>query len=314
MQYIDEFMEDDRIVDHYLCKSKKSLKSKTGKTYYSLMLQDKTGQINAKVWDLNNEIRNFEANDYIKIDGTVLIYQNERQLKITKIRKSLEGEYSLEDYIPKTDKNITNLHDELLKYIQSIRNIYIKELLENIFINNENISKKIKTHSAAKVMHHGYLGGLIEHTISIVSTCDYLSKQYKYVDRDILIAGAMLHDIGKIYELSDFPENDYTDDGKLLGHIIIGVEIITKESENIDNFPKELKSLLKHCIIGHHGEFEFGSPKLPSTVEAYILHIADTLDSKVKMFEEHFEKNKLQEKWVGYNRALNRDMRKSKYN
>ncbi len=313
MLYIEELVEDEKVVEHYLCKDKKSLKAKSGKTYYSLTLQDKTGTINAKVWDLNKNIQNFEANDFIKIEGTVLVYNGDHQLKVTKIRKSREGEYFVDDYVPVTEKNIDNLHSALLRHIDGITNKYIKELLENIFIKNENIAKKIKTHSAAKVMHHGYSGGLLEHTVSIADICEYLSSHYKFVDKNILIAGALLHDVGKIYELSAFPENDYTDDGKLLGHIIMGVEIITKESENIAEFPHELKSMLKHCIIGHHGELEYGSPKLPSTLEAYVLHLADTLDSKVKMFEEHFSNNKQQTTWVGYNRALNRDMRKSKY-
>ncbi len=314
MRYIEDLKDDERVIEHYLCKNKQTLKSKSGKSYYSLTLQDKTGTINAKVWDLNNDIRNFEQNDFIKIDGVVLTYQNDLQIKVTKIRKSEEGEYEPNDYIPATSKNVDDLYGALCNLINSINNKYVKFLLEDIYINNEHISKEIKTHSAAKTMHHGYLGGLIEHIVSVAEICDFMSKRYKFVNRDILIASALLHDVGKIYELSAFPTNDYTDEGQLLGHIVIGVELITEVSQKMDDFPKDISNLIKHGIISHHGSFEFGSPKLPSTIESFILHCADDMDSKVKMLEEHFEKNNTKDVWTGFNRPLNRNLRRTDIN
>ncbi len=314
MRYIEDFREDERVMEHYLCKTKQSLKSKSGKTYYSLTLQDKTGTINAKVWDLNNDIRNFEQNDFIKIDGVVLSYQNELQLKVTRIRKSNEGEYEPNDYIPATSKDVESLYKTLCGYIDSINNKYIKGLMTEIFITDDFISKAVKTHSAAKTMHHGYLGGLIEHTVSVVETCDFLSNRYKFVNRDLLLASAMLHDIGKVYELSPFPTNDYTDVGQLLGHIVICVELITEKASKIEKFPKDLINLLKHSVISHHGSLEYGSPKLPSTMEAFILSHADELDAKVKMLEEHFEKNNTKDVWTGYNKVLTRNLRKTEIN
>lgn len=311
MKYIEDFKEDDKIIGHYLCKQRQSLKTKSGKTYLSLKLQDKTGLIDAKVWDLSNDIQSFEEKDIIKIEGNVLIYQNVPQLKVHKIRKSTEGEYLESDFIPTTDKDVDSLYKSLLGFITSINNIHIRTLLENIFINNKHILKHIKTHSAAKSLHHGYMGGLIEHIVSVTSISDFLSANYKFVNRDILIAGSLLHDLGKIYELSPFPSNDYTDEGELIGHIVIGVEVLTKEASKIDGFSQETLNLLKHCIVSHHGELEFGSPQKPKTIEAIIIHSADNADSKIKMYEEAMSKSDIKSAWVGYHNLLKVNIRKS---
>ncbi|MDR2940877.1 MAG: HD domain-containing protein [Clostridiales bacterium] len=311
MRYIEDFKEDDQIIGHYLCKQRQSLKSRAGKTYLSLKLQDKTGLIDAKIWEINNNIQNFEENDYVKIDGTVLSYQNELQLRINKLRRSQVGEYFEFDYIPTTDKNIDELYKKVTEYVYSVNNPFVKKLLEEIFINNKEIAESFKGHSAAKTMHHSYMGGLIEHTVSVAQICDFMSSRYKSVNRDILIATALLHDVGKIYELSDFPDNDYTDDGQLLGHIIIGMELVSATASKIEKFPNILLKLIKHSIIAHHGEYEFGSPKKPKTIEAYILHCADNMDAKVKMFEEIIEKDNTLGNWVGYQKMLERNIRKS---
>lgn len=313
MIYIEDLKEEDVIIGHYLCKQKQSLKSKSGKNYLSLKLQDKTGKIDAKVWELNNSIQNFEENDFIKIQGIVSSYQNQLQIRVTKIRKSKTGEYDESDFIPTTDKDVDTLYKQIINIIESINNTYIRKLLENIFINNKEISKNIKTHSAAKLMHHSYLGGLIEHLVSVAQICDFLSTRYKFVNRDILLSSALLHDLGKIYELSAFPDNNYTDDGELLGHIIIGTELITEETNKIEGFPKQLASLIKHCIVSHHGELEYGSPQKPKTIEAFILHCADNMDAKVNMYEEMMEKDNGKNTWVGYHHMLKRNIRKSSF-
>lgn len=313
MRYITDLKEDENIIEHYLCKKKQTLKSRNGKNYLSLTLQDKTGIINAKVWELNKYIQCFEENDFIKIDGVVLCYQDELQLKVSKIRKSEEGEYNPMDYIPTTNKDISILFSQVVELISSIKTPYIKTLLENIYIKNDELRERFKVHSAAKTMHHNYMGGLLEHTVSIAQLCDFLSTRYKHVDRDILIAGAFLHDIGKMFELSPFPTNDYTDDGQLLGHIVIGTELVTREADKIENFPPQLKSLLKHCILAHHGEYEFGSPKRPKTIEAFLVSCADELDARVKIFEEALDLDTTQGNWVGYNKLLSRNIRKSNY-
>ena len=309
MKYIKDIREDDHIVCHYYCKQKQSLKSRNGKTYLSLKLQDKTGVVDAKVWDLTNDIQNFDENDFIKIEGVALLYQNETQLKVSKIRRSSEGEYDLSDYIPRTEKDIAALLKQLSEYIASVSNPFIKELLTNIFIKNKNINQAFASHSAAKALHHSYLGGLIEHTLSVARICDFISGQYNNINRDLLICGAMLHDIGKIYELSPFPGNSYTDDGRLLGHIFIGAELVSKEALMIDRFPEPLETLIKHCILSHHGEYEFGSPKRPKIIEAFILFCADNLDAKTKAFETAIETETPQDGWLSYNKNFERYLR-----
>lgn len=291
MKFIDTFKEDDNIVGHYLCKQKQSLKTQAGKTYYSLELQDKTSTITAKVWDLTKDIGSFDEKDMIKIDGMVLIYKGTPQLKITKIRKSREGEYDPTDYIPSTDKDIEQLYSDMLALIESISVGYLKKLLQNIFLHDKHVVAHIKTHSAARNFHHGYLGGLIEHSVSVAQLCDFLAPRYKYVNRDLLITGALIHDMGKLYELSTFPDNEYTDEGELMGHIVIGIEMLTVKASEIEGFPTEALKMLKHLIISHHGELEFGSPQKPKTIEAIILHSADKTDSAIKMYEEVIDKS-----------------------
>jgi len=313
MKFISELQADEKIVTHYLCKQKQSLKTRSGKTYLSLKLQDKTGVIDGKVWELNNDIQSFEENDYIKIDAIVLTYQNELQLKITKIRKSREGEYYPQDYIPTTDKDIESLYKQLLDYIKSIQNPFIKQLLNNILVKDEKITSAFKVRSAAKQMHHSYMGGLLEHTLNVVQICDFLADFYRSANRDILLCTAMLHDIGKVYELTDFPSNEYTDDGQLLGHLVMGAQMIKDEASRIPEFPHALSSLLQHSILSHHGEYEYGSPKRPKTIEAFILHMADDLDAKVKMLEDAIDNNNTVGSWIGFQKMLQRNIRRSNF-
>ena len=313
MHYIGDFKENDHIMDHYLCKQKQSLKTRTGKTYLSLKLQDKTGVIDGKVWEMNNDIQNFEENDFIKVDGVVLTYQNDLQIKINRIRRSMPGEYEPSDYIPRTEKDIDALYKMLIDYIKSINNYYIRILMENIFICNKSVALAFQSHSAAKNLHHSFYGGLIEHTASVTQICDFLSARYKYVNRDLLISTAMLHDLGKIYELSPFPDNDYTDGGQLLGHLVICSELISREADKIPDFPPRLKLLIQHSILAHHGEYEYGSPKQPKTIEAFILHSADNMDAKVKMFEEALADESMKGNWSGYVKSLSRNITQSDF-
>ena len=313
MKFIKDFHEGDTITGHYLCKQKQILKSKSGKSYVSMALYDKTGSIDTKIWELNSSIQNFEENEFVKVEGSVSSFQNELQFKVTKLRRSQEGEFDPSDYIPSTDKDIPTLHARLLEFINSVSDPFIRELLENIIIKDEKIAPAPKSHSAAKMMHHSYMGGLLEHTVSVVEACDFMSTRYKHINRDILIAAAILHDIGKIFELSPFPLNEYTDEGELIGHIVICSEMISVEAEKIKGFPEALKNLLKHCILAHHGEYEFGSPKLPRLIEAFILHSCDNMDAKVKAFEEALEKDNTPGNWLGYNKALARNLRKTDF-
>jgi len=311
LKFIQDFKENDRIVGHYLCRQKQTLKSRAGKNYLSLRLQDRTGAVDAKVWDMNNDVQDFEEGDFIKIDGVVLTYNNELQMKIAKVRRSENGEYEAADYIPSTDKDIGQLFGQIKEYIGSIGNQYIRTLMENILTRNPDIASAFQIRSAARNLHHSYMGGLLEHTLAVVQICDFMSTQHPDADRDLLIAAAILHDIGKIYELSEFPLNEYTDDGQLLGHIVMGASLVEDEAAKIPGFPHGLATLLRHCVLAHHGEYEFGSPKRPKVLEAFILHCADNMDAKVKAFEEAIAGS--QSTWLGFHKMFQRYLRKSDY-
>jgi len=313
MRYIEDIRDGESIIGHYLCKKKDKLLTKSGKNYLSLILADKTGSVAAKAWTLNNDIQNFEAGDFIKIEGAAQIFQDEIQLNVRKIRKSMAGEYLPADYIPTTDKDVDAVYAAVCAFIDSIENPHIARLLNAIFVDNKDIADAFLSHSAAKNMHHSYMGGLCEHTLNVAQICEFLAPRYKFVNRDILICAALLHDIGKIYELSAFPENDYTDQGQLLGHIYMTAQLIGNEAAKIADFPPTLVSLLQHCILSHHGKHEFGSPILPKTMEAMILSYADITDAHTKILEEALEKGPPQADWMGYHRALQRDIRRSSF-
>lgn len=311
MIYIEDLRDGDTIIEHYLCKRKQTMKSKAGKNYLSLILQDKTGTVDAKVWEINNKIRAFEENEFINIEALVTTYHNEIQLNVRQIRRSREGEYFPSDYIPTTLKDTKKLYEEIEELISSIKEKHIKKLLEEIFYLHPYISNEFKVHSAAKSMHHSYLGGLMEHTIGVARICDFLASRYNNVNRDMVVACALLHDVCKIYELSEFPENDYTDEGQLIGHIVMGAELVRETAKKIEGFPPKLIALMCHCILSHHGTLEYGSPKRPKTMEAFILHFADDTDAKLKMVEDIVENSPNTGVWTGYNKMLERNIRKS---
>ena len=310
MRYIGELREGEMLSENYFCKVKQSLKTKAGKTYYSLILQDKTGTLDAKVWDLGPGIDHFESMDYIHIDGQVTSFQNSLQLNIKRIRKCQEGEYDPKDFMPVTDKNIEEMYRSLLGYIERMTNPHVKKLAESFFKDDQDFARRFKNHSAAKSVHHGFIGGLLEHTLSVVNLCNYLADQYP-LNRDVLLACAMFHDIGKLEELSPFPENDYTDEGQLLGHIIIGSQQVAARIATIPGFPKKLAGEIIHCILSHHGELEYGSPKKPATMEALALSYADNTDAKLQTMKEALAAGEEKAEWVGYNRFFETNIKRS---
>jgi len=310
MRYINELREGEIVGDIYLCKTKQVAKTKAGKSYYSLLLQDKTGSIDAKIWELSNGIEHFDAMDYIKVEGQVTSFQGSLQLNVRRVRKVKEGEYYPEDYIPCTDKNVDIMYKEVLVLINKVSDIYLRQLLIKIF-GDKTFEKKFKTHSAAKRVHHGFMGGLLEHTLSVAKLCEFYCTQYPILNRDLLITAALCHDIGKMEELSSFPENDYTDEGQLIGHIIIGTMMLEEKIREIPRFPKKLANELKHCILAHHGELEFGSPKKPALIEALALTFADNTDAKIQTFKEALAEKKDGEEWLGYNRLFESNIRET---
>ena len=339
MKYIETFREGAHISEVYLCKTKQIALTKNGKEYGSLTLQDKTGTVDAKIWELNSPgINEFAAMDYVFVDADVTVFQGAFQLNVKRIRKADEGEYRPGDYLPVTSKDVKTMQHELTQYITTIRNEYLRKLAagffmndaafmkafsfhsaaksllklaESFFVENEAFIRLFKKHSAAKSVHHGFVGGLLEHTLSVVKMCDYFSKQYPALNRDLLLTAAMFHDIGKTKELSAFPENDYTDEGQLLGHIIIGVQMLEERIAAMPGFPKKLEHELIHCILAHHGELEYGSPKKPALIEALALNLADNADAKLETMTEILKGAGDNMGWLGYNRFMESNVRRT---
>lgn len=304
MKFIREFKEGDKIFDIYLCKHKVSAVTKNGKAYETATLQDMTGTIEAKIWDPNNAgIGDFEAMDYVEIYGDVSSFQGALQLNVRRARRAKEGEYEPKNYVPVSAYNIEDMYGEVMQYIKGIKNPHLQKLCWKIFVEDKEFVKKFKCSSAAKSVHHGFVGGLLEHTLSVVKLCDFYCTRYKKLNKDLLITAALCHDIGKVRELSAFPMNDYTDDGNFLGHIVIGTEMVGEKIREIDGFPARLAGELKHCILSHHGEFEFGSPKKPAIIEAVALNFADNTDAKLETFTELLN-NTSDKGWLGFNRLL----------
>lgn len=311
MKYIKELHEGETIRNIYLCRGKRSAETRNGKPYDNLILQDKTGNLDGKVWDPNSQgIADYEEKDFIEVYGEVITYNNNLQLNIRQLRKASEGEYDPADYMPVSENNIDGMYQEILSYIRKIANPYLHEAVEYYFVKDEEFIRSFKGHSAAKTVHHGFSGGLLEHTLSVVRLCEYFAGAYPILNQDLLLASAICHDIGKIRELSNFPDNDYTDEGQLIGHIVIGVEMLSEAIRSVEGFPETLANEWKHCIIAHHGELEFGSPKKPALAEALALNLADNADAKLQTLKEVF-KDKNGTDWLGYNRLFESNLRRT---
>lgn len=312
MRYIQDLREGDFIKNEiYLCKSKQTLTGKGGKNYVSLILQDKTGTIDAKIWDFSSEIEQYETMDFVHVDARVNSFQDQLQLNISRIYKAREGEYYPEDYFPTTNKDVEVMYREVKGYIDGMKDSNLKGLCEHFFVTDTNFVQRFKKHSAAKSVHHGFMGGLLEHTLAVVRLCEYYATNYPLINRDLLISAALFHDIGKMDELSAFPENDYTDDGQLLGHIFIGANKVNDYIKTMPKFPSKLANELIHCILAHHGELAYGSPKKPATIEAMALHFADNTDAKMQTMTELLNSGDPRSEWMGYQRMFESNIKRS---
>ncbi len=310
MKYLREYKEGDRISGVYLVKYRTSAVTKNGKEYWNVALQDKTGGLDAKVWDPNSGgIGEFDDRDYVDIMGDVTSFNGALQINIKRARKADEGEYNPADYLPISKKNIDEMYGELLTIINRTENPYLKQLLEEFFVKDTLFIKTFKFSSAAKSVHHAFVGGLVEHTLSVAKNCEFFALQYPRLNRDLLVTAAICHDMGKTREITAFPENDYSDEGNLIGHIVVGSEMISEKIKEIEGFPVVLANELKHCILSHHGELEYGSPKKPALIEAVALSFADNLDAKMETFTELLEASQDPNSWQGYNKLLESNVR-----
>src|SRR5579862_8833187 len=306
----DCFRHENKVVTSTFVVVTKQIKpKKTGEPYLALTLGDRSGQIEAKMWDNVEDVLNgFEQDDFLKIKGLINKYKNRFQLTIHKLRKLGDSEIEFADYLPKTTKNIDELWQTLSDFVASFQNPHLKALVQ-AFMADPEIANAYRNAPAAKTLHHAYIGGLLDHVVSLFRSCDLIVKNYPQVNRDLLLTGAFLHDIGKIYELSYNRAFSYTTRGQLLGHMIIELEMLQEKIALIPGFPRELKVLLEHLIISHHGEYEFGSPKLPMFPEALMLHYLDDLDSKKESMRAHFEREAENDSnWTTYNASLGRTL------
>lgn len=310
MTLIQNLQEGQHIAQVWLCKQKVTGTTKSGKSYYSLKLQDKSGTLDAKVWELSNSIEHFEANDFIQIEGDITCYNNALQLNVRRIRRAQSGEYDPKDYLPASPVSADAMYKDLMSLASKIENPHLKALVDSFFVEDKAFIEKFKNHSAAKSVHHNFISGLLQHTLRVTQLCYFYALQYPMLNRDLLLTAAMFHDVGKLRELSAFPDNDYTDEGQLIGHIVIGYQMVKERIDRIGGFPKKLETELLHCILSHQGHLEYGSPKLPSLLEAMALSYADDTDAKMEIMIEEFEKTTNAD-FLGMNRFLGTNIRKT---
>ena len=313
MIYIEQLTEGKKIQNNiFLLRKVTNGTTKNGKGFQTLLLQDKTGSIEGKIWSPNDPaFQDVDEKDYVEVSGEVTSFNGALQIRLERVSRASEGTFNRADYLPTSDKNIEEMYTELLRLVDSIKSPSLKTLLESFF-KDEDFKKRFSFHSAAKSVHHGFVGGLLEHTLSVAQICNFYAKQYPQLDRDLLVTAALCHDIGKLEEIAPFPENDYTDDGQLLGHIIIGTEMLRDRIREIPGFPRKKEQELLHCILAHHGELEYGSPKKPAIIEAMALSHADNLDAKMETMKEALSGVMPgNTEWQGYNRFLETNIRRT---
>src|SRR5262252_505311 len=301
--------ENKVITSSFVVVSKQVKPKKTGEPYLALTLGDRTGLLEAKMWDNVEEfIDIFDQDDFLKVKGLINKYKNRFQLTIHKLRRMQDTEIDYSDYLPKTKKNIDELWATLSEFVASFKDPHLKAVVE-LFMSCPEIAEKYRNAPAAKTLHHAYIGGLLDHVVSLFRSCDLICKNYPQINRDLLLTGAFLHDIGKIHELTYNRSFTYSTKGQLLGHMVIELEMLQAKLVKLPGFPDELKTMVEHLIISHHGEYEFGSPKLPMFPEALMLHYLDDLDSKMEAMRASFERDPDSEDgWTGYNPSLGRPL------
>jgi 3'-5' exoribonuclease len=301
--------ENKIVTSNFVVVSKQIKPKKSGEPYLALTLGDRSGQLEAKMWDNVEEVLTvFEQDDFLKIKGLVNKYKNRFQLTIHKLRKLGDSEIEFADYLPKTTRDIDELWQALTNFVDSFQNAHLQALVR-AFMSDPEIAAAYRNAPAAKTLHHAYIGGLLDHVVSLFRSCDLICRNYPLVNRDLLLTGVFFHDIGKIHELAYNRSFSYTTRGQLLGHMVIELEMLQAKLVLVPGFPNELKTLLEHLIISHHGEYEFGSPKLPMFPEALLLHYMDDLDSKMEAMRAHFEREAdLESPWTSYNASLGRPL------
>jgi 3'-5' exoribonuclease len=304
--FIDMLKAGQLVDDIFVGQDKQLAHKKNGEPYLTLNVADRSGNMRAVVWDNVETVnKGFLSGDYIKVAGNVSQYKDQLQLVVRHLAPADPNDIDAHDFLPAADRDVDKMLGQLLQISKSVENVHLSRLLD-AFFKDEMFVALFKRAPAAKKMHHAYLGGLLEHTLSICRLIKALSNHYKGVDCDILLTGGILHDIGKIHEFSYETHIDYSDSGRLLNHIVLGVEMLEKKIQTLHGFPDELGLLLKHMIVSHHGTREFGSPEPPKTLEAIILNHLDDLDAKVTGVRTFMEREESEDAWTSYHRVMDR--------
>jgi 3'-5' exoribonuclease len=313
--YVSDLKPNQVITTTLLVHIKDVRQKKSGEPYLSLLLGDRTGEVDAKMWDnVADVIDTFERDDFVKVKGLLQVFQNRPQLTIHKMVRVVDADVDFADYFPASTRDPAEMFAELRGIVAGVQNPHLRALLD-AFLDDEPLARMYRIAPAAKHVHHAYLGGLIEHVLSVCNLCQVAAAHYKYVDLDLLLTGAILHDVGKVAELTYDRSFGYSTEGQLLGHIIIGLRLLHDKLQRFPDFPSKLRVLVEHMIVSHHGELEFGSPKVPQFPEALLLHHLDNLDSKMECMRSLVAKDRHVEGcWTGYNSSLERSLlKKAKY-
>jgi len=315
-QFVRDLKDKDQVSAPFLIKYSATAVGKTGKPYMNLILMDKSGEIEARVWEDVSQYTGQAVRDaFVKVEGRCQVYQGRRQIVVSKLQILREDDVQPKDYIAESELNPEALYEKLLGYVRTMQDPYYRALAESVLIDDREIADRMKRAPAAKAVHHAYRTGLLEHVVSITGILDALSQHYgKILDRDLLFLGGFFHDIGKLWELSYERVTDYTDEGKLIGHLVMGSELVERKVQELnaqpgrlpDKFPDLKRLLVKHVILAHHGRYEYGSPKLPMCLEAVIVHMVDDLDSKVNSIAKFTEQDQQQGRWTALNKQYER--------
>jgi 3'-5' exoribonuclease len=304
--YVADLTADQTVTTFFLVTEKEVRSTQNGKLYLRLELGDRTGTVEARMWDhFEDSAAAIARDDFVKIQGRVENYRGKKQVMLDRLRKADESEVDAEDFYATTAENVDQLWARLRQLAESVQNPWLQQLLRAI-LDDADIAPRMRRAPAAKTMHHAFLGGLLEHVISLCELCEVVAARYPETNRDLLLTGGILHDIGKVYELSYQRGLGYTTEGQLLGHIVIAVELIGRKVSEIPEFPEELAVLVKHMILSHHGQYDFGSPKLPMFREAVMLHYLDDLDSKMGAMRALYASDKGDPEWTERGGALER--------
>jgi len=313
--YVSELKPNQVVTTTFLVHVKDVRQKKSGEPYLSLLLADRTGELDAKMWDNVGEVMDtFQRDDFVRVKGLLQVFQNRPQLTIHKMVRVLDGDVDFADYFPASQRDPMEMFLELRGVVAGVGDPHLRGLLE-AFLDDEDLARMYRIAPAAKHVHHAYLGGLIEHVLSVCHLCQAIGPHYKDVDVDLLLTGAILHDIGKVAELTYDRSFGYSSEGQLLGHIIIGLRFVEEKLQRFPEFPPKLRTLVEHLILSHHGELEFGSPKVPLFAEALLLHHLDNLDSKMECMRSLVERDRhIDGCWTAYSPSLERSvLKKMKY-